>query len=174
MANAAWQSWRGREKRIGAKALLPERHRERGAAADKVAAQNRADENDKAFLGAFQALAAERLASRSGRRAQSRIDDRKDRREHQKERVDALHHAMRAPPSEQLPYSLGDCTKRPCDAADDERSTASLLKLHPLPNLMSDSAPFAPNGAAFHTTFASHLTPFYPPICAGSAAAPCV
>ena len=41
------------------------------AAADKVAAAGRADENDKAFLGTFQALAAERLASRSGRRAQS-------------------------------------------------------------------------------------------------------
>src|SRR4051812_3288448 len=101
MANAAWQFWPGREKRIGAKAVLPERHREGGAAADKVAAQNRADENDKAFLGTFQALAAERLASRPGRRAQSpgRIDHRKDRREHQK--VDAL----------------GDCAKRLCDAA---------------------------------------------------------
>ena len=35
------------------------------------ARRGRADENDKAFLGTFQALAAERLASRSGRRAQS-------------------------------------------------------------------------------------------------------
>jgi hypothetical protein len=32
-----------------------------------------------------------------------------------------------------------------------------------LPNLASHRAPFAPSGAAFHTTFASHLTPFHPP-----------
>jgi hypothetical protein len=38
-----------------------------------------------------------------------------------------------------------------------------LLDLHPLPNLASHRAPFAPSGAAVHTSFTSHLAPLYPP-----------